>query len=53
MAKTKKVVEATEQTANPEMTGRRLELTRKLYELANDPAKADEFEKVRLELEAL
>lgn len=29
------------------------ELMRRLYEIANDPSKADEFEKLRLELDAM
>lgn len=52
MAKAKKVEETVETPAT-ELTGKKLELTKRLYALADDPAKAEEFEAVRLELEAL
>lgn len=36
-----------------DVAAKKAELTRRLYDLAGDPAKADEFEAVRVELEAL
>lgn len=36
-----------------EVDAKKAELNRRLYDLAGDPAKADEFEAVRQELEAL
>lgn len=36
-----------------EVAAKKAELTRRLYDLAGDSAKADEFEAVRVELEAL
>lgn len=38
---------------SPEVLAKRRELETRLYRLAGDPAKADEFEAVRVELEAL
>lgn len=38
---------------DPGIEAKRAELNRRLYELSGDPAKAEEFEVVRLELESL
>lgn len=38
---------------SPDVEAKKAELNRRLYDLSGDPAKADEFEAVRVELEAL
>lgn len=55
MAKAKKAEVAEDIIETPviEMSEKKIELTKRLYALADDPEKVEEFEAVRLELEAL
>lgn len=53
--RTKKSEEAVkvEVAVNPAVAARRTDLTKRLYSLAGDPSKLDEFENVRKELESI
>lgn len=53
MAKVKKSEKAEVAGDSLVVAAKREQLTRKLYELAGDESKADEFEAVRVELESL